>query len=299
MTRSLRILSLVLFATLAAGLFASATAELVILMPESTNKTVQKFDPVTGDHLGTFIGPDDANLSTPQQCAVNVTGVLVSDQLDDAVRQYDFNGGFVGTFAGGLDNLRGITAHNGKLYCAVAGTAQNSIIHFDLDSGAPLGDFIAAGVGGINGPWDILFRTEGDVLVVSINSDNILRYDIDGNPLGVFASNVPFGEQIIQAANGNVICADFTRGALLEFLPDGTEIAALSGVSGPRGVFELPNGNLLASNGSGVYEVGRGSGGIVSTKLTGVSARMFQLIDLEPPVAVEPATWGGIKARFQ
>lgn len=56
---------------------------------------------------------------------------------------------------------------------------------------------------------------------------------------------------------------------------------------------------MLTSNGSGVYEVDRIAGGIVSTKLTGLSARMFQRVNLEPPVAVEPATWGGIKAQFK
>jgi hypothetical protein len=280
-----------------AGLVAPASAELVLLMPESTNKTVQKFDPLTGTHLGTFLGPDDANLSTPQDCDINATGVLVSDQIDDAVRQYDFAGTFIGTFAGALDNLRGITAHNGRLYCTAS--TLDAIKQFDLNTGAPLGDFIATGVGGLNGPWDVLFRSEGDVLVTSIDSDNILRYDINGAPLGVFAAGFPFGEQMVQAQNGNILVSDFSRNAIVELNPAGGEVRVLTGVSGPRGCYELANGNVLTSNASGVYEVDRIAGGIVSTKLSGVGARMFQAVNLEPPVAVEPATWGGIKAQFK
>ncbi len=296
MNRSLTILALV--AVLAAGVAAQAAAELVLLMPESTNKTVQKFDPATGAHLGTFLGPDNANLSTPQDCDINSTGVLVSDQLDDAVRQYDFVGMFVGTFASGIDNLRGIAAHDGKLYCTAS--TRDAIEQYNLETGAPLGDFITPGSGGLNAPWDILFRTEGDVLVsTSTGSNDILRYDINGNPLGVFASNFPFSEQMYQAANGNILVAEFTRNVIVELRPDGTEINALPGVSGPRGCYELANGNVLTSNGSGVYEVDRNVGGVIDTKLSGVSARMFQLVDLPVATAVEPSTWGGIKAQFK
>ena len=290
-------LSLLALVALAGALAAPVSAEIVVLMPESTNKTVQKFDPNTGAHLGTFLGPDDANLTTPQDCEVNATGVLVSDQVDDAIRQYNFAGTFLGTFASPIDNLRCITAHNGRIY-ATAST-RDAIEMYDQDTGAPLGDFIAPGVGGLNGPWDILFRTEGDVLVTSIDSDNILRYDINGNPLGVFAAGFPFGEQMYQAANGNILVADFTRNVIAELDPSGAEIRALTGVGGPRGCYELANGNVLTTNASGVHEIDRIAGGIVSTKLSGVSARMLARVNLEPPVAVEPATWGGIKAQFK
>ena len=64
----------------------------------------------------------------------------------------------------------------------------------------------------------------------SIDSDNILRYDINGNPLGVFATNFPFGEQLVPAANGNILVTDFTRNVIAELDPNGVEIRALTGV---------------------------------------------------------------------
>jgi len=45
-----------------------------------------------------------------------------------------------------------------------------------------------------------------------------------------------------------------------------------------RGVFDLPNGNLLVTNSSGVHEINR-NGELVESKITGVSARFIQLID--------------------
>jgi hypothetical protein len=272
-----------------------ALAEVVLLVPESSNDSVQKFDVDTGAYIGELLADPD-NLSTPIDTDVNEFGVLVSDQIDDAVRQYSFTGTFIGTFASPIDNLRGIAAYNGALYCTAGN--EDAIPYFDLTLGTPLGNFIPPGGGGLDSPFDILFRSEGDVLVTSINSDNILRYDTSGVFLDVFATNIPFGEQMYQAANGNILVADFSRSAIIELLPDGTEFAELP-VSGPRGCYELANGNILTTNGSGVHEIDRTVGGIIDTKLAGVSARYIQLVDLEPPVSVEPSTWGSIKSRFQ
>jgi hypothetical protein len=293
--RSLRLSALLLVAFVLALMPGPAQAVEVLLIPESTNRSVQKFDPATGAHLGVFINPDDTNLSTPIDCAQNATGILVSDQIDDAVRQYDLNGGFIGTFASGIDNTRGMASHNGKLYCTAG--QVDAIPHYDLDTGAPLGNFIGPGIGGLNSPFDILFRAN-DVLVASIDSDNILRYDLTGAPLGVFATNIPFGEQMCIAQNGNILVAEFTRNAIIELTPAGAEVAALA-VSGPRGCYELANGNILTTNSTGVHEVDRVSGGIVNTKLAGVGARFIEKVDLAGVTSVEPSTWGQIKSHFQ
>jgi len=58
------------------------------------------------------------------------------------------------------------------------------------------------------------------------------------------------------------------------------ELAALSGVSSPLGVYELPGGDLLVTNGSGVHVMDRLAGGILVTQLAGVSARYIQLVSL-------------------
>lgn len=50
-------------------------------------------------------------------------------------------------------------------------------------------------------------------------------------------------------------------------------------LGGYRGAFELPNGNILTTNGDGVHEIGR-SGNLVETKLSGVSARFIEPIQL-------------------
>ena len=192
---------------LGGGIFHTDRAgagEEVLLIPDYTGKNIHKFDPNTGDHLGILIDANSPPLSYPLDCAVNSTGILISDQWADGVFQYDHQGVFVRPFATGIDNVHGMAAHNGILY--VTSRQGYSVLKFDLESGAPLGDFIPYLTGGLVGPVDILFRVE-DVLVSADiggpDGGHIRRYDLLGRPLGNFAP--AFGYQMCQAANGNIL----------------------------------------------------------------------------------------------
>ena len=48
-------------------------------------------------------------------------------------------------------------------------------------------------------------------------------------------------------------------------------------VGGYRGAYELPNGNILTTNGSGVHEIDR-TGALVQTKISGVSAQYIEYV---------------------
>jgi len=108
----------------------------VLLIPESTNDRIMAFDALTGDLLDEdFIPIDAENLSTPIHAVLaGRNRILVSDQLDDVVQEYDLQGNYIGVFApfGGsdtriLDNIRGMQL------------LPNAIIEFDLG-----GDFVRA-----------------------------------------------------------------------------------------------------------------------------------------------------------
>ncbi|MCB1036695.1 MAG: IPTL-CTERM sorting domain-containing protein, partial [Acidobacteria bacterium] len=111
-----------------------------------------------------------------------------------------------------------------------------------------------------------------------------------------------FPEQISQIASGNVLVANFsgTQEGVVELDPAGMVVGTYDPASlgGYRGAYELPNGNILTTNGSGVHEIDR-SGNLVETKISGVSARFIELVGGdtgEPPVpALEIptlSTWG-------
>ena len=67
----------------------------------------------------------------------------------------------------------------------------------------------------------------------------------------------------------------------------------LSGVTGLRGVHELPSGNLVVTNGGGVYEIDGTTGSLVRQMVVGVSARFVSLYSptpAGPALATSPGT---------
>jgi hypothetical protein len=282
----------------------------VLLIPESTNDRVMAFDPNSGDLIDAdFIPADPTNLSTPIQAilSADLNSILVSDQLDDVVQQYDLNGNYQGVFApaGGLDNnildnIRGISLDtSGNLLVTVGGGANDdAVAQFD-GAGNYLGNFIANGAGGLDSPFDVIPTAAGEYLVGGITSDNLMRFDALGTYIADLSPINTFPEQLYQLPNGNFLVANFsgTEEGVVEYTSAGVliDIYDPAAVGGNRGVFELGNGNILTTNGSGVHEIDR-SGNLVETKISGVSARFISFVQAgepEPPLPVPSVTtWG-------
>lgn len=274
-----------------------------LLIPESTYDRVMAFDPITGDLIDAdFIPADPDNLSTPIHAILSASNdsILVSDQLDDVVQEYDLDGNYIGVFApaGGantaiLDNIRGISLRpNGNLLVTVGGgTNDDAVAEFDT-AGNYLGNFVANGSGGLDSPFDVTSILAW--MVGGITSDAIHMYDPAGAYLSDFAPIDTFPEQLAGAGNGNVLVANFlgAQEGIVEFTQAGAVVGIYDPASlgGYRGVFELPSsGNLLVTNGSGVHEIDR-SGNLVETKVYGVSARFIELITGAVPVELQSIT---------
>ncbi len=275
----------------------------LLLIPDSGDDRVMAFDPLTGDLVNPdFIPTDPTHLSTPINAILGPGGdsILVSDQIEDVVLAYDLQGNYLGVFApaGGpdpsvLDNVRGIALRpNGNLLVTVGGGANaDAVAEFDSD-GNYLGNFVANGDGGLDSPFDAYQRT-ADWLVGGSTSDALHRYDLNtGAYIADLTAIDSFPEQINQASNENVLVANFsgTEEGVVEYAPDGTLVGVYdpTGLGGYRGVYELPNGNLLTTNGDGVFEIDR-AGNLVDTKISGVNGRFIELVNLPFKVtATEP-----------
>lgn len=278
----------------------------ILLVPDSTNKRIMAFDPISGDLVDAdFIPADTAHLSTPKHAILSADGqsILVADQLTDGVYEYDFDGNYVGLFApaGGvntaiLDNIRGIALRpNGNLLVTVGSSGNaNAVAEFDT-SGNYLGNFVAIGAGGISSPFAILHRTS-DVLVDASTSDNVHRYDTSGTYLDNLITAIAFAQQMAQAGNGNLLIANFStpNSGVQEYTAAGAAVATYSVVTGNRGAYELGNGNILTSNGSGVYEISRANV-LVATEISGVSSQYIEFvvapsasISLDKTVGLDP-----------
>jgi len=263
-----------------------------LLIPNSTNKTVMAFDPFSGDLVEEFFIPADPdNLSTPIMILWNhsQTSFLISDQLKKLVQQYDPEGNFEQTFApaGGenqdiLNNIRGMFMKpDGTLLVSVAsGSNSNSVAMFDTE-GEYLGNFIANNAGGLNGPWNIVYRDDfNDYLISANGSSGVHRYDADGEFIEMFASGISFPQQLTLLDNGNVLVTNFSSpSGVYEYDSEGNQLNYYGVITGLRGVYELGNGNILITNGNGVHEINRDNQ-LVETKATG-SAR--HITHIMPP----------------
>lgn len=281
------------------------TGDLLMIL-ESTNDQVMTFDPVTGDlvEMAFIPTPPAGVLSTPIQAQQTAWGTItISDQLTDVVQEFDTSGVFLGTFApaGGLnnailDNIRGHVYHpnTGNLLVTVAsGANQDAIAEFD-GGGNYLGNFVGNGVGGIDGPWSIWFRSApADVLITGDTHDSVLRYDYSGNFLSMLAPINNFPEQVVELSDGNIAVANFsgTQNGVVILAPNGTLLRTLTGVTGNRGVWELGNGNLITTNASGVHEINYTTGALIRTIVSGVGARF---VSLYSPVACTPGLLGDV-----
>ncbi len=262
----------------------------LLLIPDSTNDRIMALDPVSGDVLEADFVPSESAVGTGVHAILNAAGdrILLSDQLNDVVHEFDLDGNYIGIFApaGGadtsiMDNIRGMSLRpNGNLLVTVgSGDNDNAVVEFDT-SGNYLGNFISSGSGGLGSPFDICGRSS-DWLVGGIDSDAIHRYDLTGSYLGDLATIDSFPEQIFEASSGNILVANFsgTQEGVVEYTAAGALVGVYNPASlgGYRGVYELPNGNILTTTASGVYEIDR-SGNLVETKISGISARFIQYV---------------------
>jgi hypothetical protein len=252
-----------------------------IMVMESTNDACMTFRYDDGALIDSvFIPSDNPNLSTPIEPLLTPQGkILVSDQLTDNIVEFDTLGAFIRILFGGntavLDNCRGIELlDDTTVVAAIAGGAnQDAIAKFNLATGNYVGNFIAPNATQMDGPWDIIFR-ETDCLVTGQASNDVIRYDLNGNYLGVFVPTIAFPEQINKTLTTNIIVGNFSSpSGLYVYDANGNQLNYFNSVTGLRGCIQLGNGNYLVTNGTSVVVIDRNTGTVVATPVSGVSGR--------------------------
>ncbi len=267
-----------------------------ILLMESTNKRVITLNKINGNIINLNYVPaqDTSKLSTPKQARLGSMGkITISDQIKDVVQMYDTNGTHIQILApaGGvnntlLDNIRGHNyKHNGNLLVTVgSGGNQDAIAEF-TNTGTYVGQFIAAGLGGLSSPFDVLVRT-ADVIVTGYSSRQLHRYSLTGQHIANYSSGSTTSslQQIIQLSNGKLAVADFGVGGGVRIYDTSyTVVSVLNKLTALRGVCELENGNLLITNAAGCFELNPNTNDTVRSIITGVSGQYVTPYD---PVVV-------------
>jgi hypothetical protein len=274
----------------------------LILIPESSGDRVIALDPETGDVVDEYFidGSTGGYFSTPIKViqSLDKTRLYVSDQVADVVHEFDNDGNYIGIFApssgpnpGVLDNVRGFCYRNGTDHILVSDGNNDVVAEFD-GTGAPSGYFTSPG---LVDPFDIIYWQVNDqYLVCDISggddADAVKVFDNGGNFLYDLIPNIDFPEQVTIAPGGNILVATFTSpSGIYEYAPDGTFVGYYDVVTSCRGVYELPNGNMLVTSGDAVYEVSK-SNTIVSIKYQPGSASMRFITYVAP---------AGVNVTFQ
>ncbi len=135
----------------------------------------------------------------------------------------------------------------------VTGWLSHSVVRYDGATGAPLGNYIPAGSGGLSFPFSLALRNN-ELFVTSAGTDQILKYDAgDGNYLGVAASagldyprGLTFGpDDLMYVTSGD-------NDRILRFTPNGTYVddyvpAGIAELDNPRTPRFGPDGDLYVT----------------------------------------------------
>ena len=159
---------------------STVSAQGDLLVTSSAGPCVLRFDASSGMPLGSALC-DGALVQ--MQGLISVPGggdLFVADPFSDRVRRYDAAGVFVRDYmAPGSFSPRGISlGPNGNLFAT--SIFQHKVVQFDVNTGAVVGDFVAANSGGLNVPNDLVFRSNGNLLVTSTGTHSILEYGATG-----------------------------------------------------------------------------------------------------------------------
>lgn len=274
------------FAAIAVAALAGAVHAQALMVVESSNDRVMLFDPFDGSLISdNFIDLASQGASTPIN-AVNVgSEIWVSDQLADSVFRYSLTGAHLGTISGGLDNIRGFEVVGNTVYMTNSGSNNGApgdgIITIDVPT-ATITGFFTAGSDGAGDPFDAL-SYGGGLLINDIAGEDIDQFDLSGNFLSTFVDSdgvngIDFPEQMNLNAAGNVLVAGFSSPAgIYEYDSEGALVNFYNVGTGVRGVWELGNGNIMFTDGSGVHILVPGTGE-VTTALDGVSGRFIEFL---------------------
>ena len=248
------------------------------MVPESTNDRVMLFDAFDGSLINAdFISEGVVGdvMATPIEAQLVGNEIWVTDQLNDVVNRFSADGSsFLGAISDvSLDNLRGFEVLGGTAY--VAGI--DGVHRIDVATQSYLG--LNAYRGDDSSIFDV-YNFGGDLYVSNNTLQDIDIIDLSGNLAQTVVdsdgvSGIDFPEQIAGLDNGNFMVAGFiSPSGVYEFTTEGDDLGIIAGAdAGPRGAYELGNGNIMYTNGSGVFVFDVNTGGL--TQVASGSARFI------------------------
>lgn len=238
-------------ASLALVLTAGAASAQYLMMPDSTNNRLVLFDPFDGSVVNSNYFALQGG--TPIHAMQVGNEIWVSEQVGDRVSRWDVvSGAHLGNISGGLDNLRGMELKDGKVYVCNDGTGNGAPGHslriFDT-AGNSLGHFTTP----FSSPFGVLDYGPNLLVASDAANDDVHQYTTAGASVGTFhnSASLNFAEQMNYDAAGNILVAGFSSNNVVTLDYNTGALLSSFAASGTRGVWQLGNGNIMWTNGSG------------------------------------------------
>ena len=145
----------------------------------------------------------------------------------------------------GVAAVSALCAAHGFADLFVSSFTQNSVRRYDADTGAFLGTFISAGLGGVSAPHRGRYGPDGNFYVASANNDRILRYNgVTGAFIDIFAAapQLDYPVDFEWGADGNLYVSSQLNDSIVRFngvtgtIIDVFVSAGSGGLDGPSGI---------------------------------------------------------------
>ncbi len=214
-----------------------------LLVTGINNTTVKQYNGSTGEYIGDFssgvviagptkltLGPDSLIYVTQWN---SITNDVVRLNLDGSFHSKWTAGGPVQALGQEWDS-------EGNLYVAAFGTGSNGVVRKFDSAGNDLGDFITSAV--LQGPTEIQFLQNGDLLVQDWQAANVRRYDSVGNYIGIFASGIGQTEGFAFMDDGSILMPDWASDAIQHVDSAGNSLgifASGNGMNDPNGILRI------------------------------------------------------------
>jgi len=150
-----------------------------------TQTIVTRVDPATGRSVDNFVDGVLEGVGQFVDVLFEQSGnMLVLDNTRSNVRRYNGNTGqsmgiFINTQVGSFSPKYMEYGPDGHIYIVGTGGAGNAVHKFDAENGQYLGEFIAAGSGGLLSGQGLVFHSDGFLYVSNGAANNILRFNAD------------------------------------------------------------------------------------------------------------------------
>lgn len=186
-----------------------------ILVTGAGNGAIKRYDGQTGAFLGNF--SSGYTLEIPSKMSIGWDSLIYVTQWGTAqnkVVRFDLDGHFVDEFTqtptpNGLGHLWDADKN---FYISVYGNGGNGTVQKFNSLGASLGTFINTSI--LQGPTDIWFDGNGDMLVEDWTAGKVLRYNAGGQYVGEFITGLTNPEGIAFLPNGNLLIGDWGEDAV-------------------------------------------------------------------------------------